>query len=237
MKKIKLLLPVVYAGLLFSLSSGASAKDKVGPQGVQGKIGDTGAQGVQGKIGDTGAQGVQGKIGDTGPQGDRGVQGVQGKIGDTGADGTSIPDGSVAGQLLSWDGNGNWVAEAPAPTLKDISHMQPSLGLYHVIALTGVYPSRNSLDPFVGEIMTVGFNYAPRGWALCDGQLLAISSNNALFSLLGTTYGGDGETTFALPDLRGRVSVHVGNGPGLPQQSWGERSGTVGETITGLHNH
>lgn len=71
----------------------------------------------------------------------------------------------------------------------------------------------------------VGFNFAPRGWALCDGQILPISSNSALFSLLGTTYGGDGRTTFALPDLRGRVPIQVGNGPGLSPYQWGEKGG------------
>ena len=89
--------------------------------------------------------------------------------------------------------------------------------------------------------MMVGFNFAPRGWARCDGSLLPIASNTALFSLLGTTYGGDGESTFALPDLRGRVPLHVGNGPGLPNVAWGQRSGTATNTLTvnqlPSHNH
>ena len=78
-------------------------------------------------------------------------------------------------------------------------------------------------DPFIAQIMMFGGNFAPRGWALCDGQLLAISSNSALFSILGTTYGGDGRTTFGLPDLRGRAPIHPGNGPGLSNRSLGER--------------
>ncbi len=82
-------------------------------------------------------------------------------------------------------------------------------------------------EPFIGEIRMVGFNFAPRGWASCDGQLLPISQNQALFALLGTTYGGDGRTTFALPDLRSRVPMHAGQGPGLPDRRLGER-GTVG---------
>jgi microcystin-dependent protein len=86
--------------------------------------------------------------------------------------------------------------------------------------------------PMLGQIAIVGFNYAPRGWALCDGQLLAISQNQALFSLLGTTYGGDGRTTFALPDLRGRAPIHVGNGPGLSTIQWGEKSGSETVTLT-----
>ena len=71
-------------------------------------------------------------------------------------------------------------------------------------------------DPFLGQITMFGANFAPRGWAFCDGQLLQISQNSALFSLLGTIYGGDGRQTFGLPDLRGRVPIHWGNGPGLP---------------------
>lgn len=71
-------------------------------------------------------------------------------------------------------------------------------------------------DPFIGEIRMFGFGFAPQGWALCNGQLLPIAQNAALFSLLGTTYGGDGQTTFALPDLRSRVPVGQGQGPACP---------------------
>ena len=85
-------------------------------------------------------------------------------------------------------------------------------------------------DPFIGEIRMFGGNFAPRNWALCDGQLLSIASNTALFSLLGTTYGGNGQTTFGLPDLRGRVPVHQGQGPGLSDRTLGESAGT--ETVT-----
>ncbi len=96
-------------------------------------------------------------------------------------------------------------------------------------------------EPFLGEISMVGFNFAPRGWALCDGQLLSIAQHNALFSLLGTIYGGDGRTTFALPDLRGRVPMHAGSGPGLNPRRLGERSGTETNTQTvsqmASHNH
>ncbi len=81
------------------------------------------------------------------------------------------------------------------------------------------------MDPFIGQIQPYAFNFAPRTWALCDGQLMAISSNTALFSLIGTTFGGDGRTTFALPDLRGRSIVHVGHGPGLSPIRWGEKGG------------
>lgn len=87
-------------------------------------------------------------------------------------------------------------------------------------------------EPFIGQILMVGFNFAPRGWALCDGQLLPIAQNTALFSLLGTTYGGNGQSTFALPDLRGRVPIHQGQGPGLSPRLIGEVAGTEAVTLT-----
>jgi microcystin-dependent protein len=85
-------------------------------------------------------------------------------------------------------------------------------------------------DPFVAEIRIFPFNFAPRGWAWCDGQLLPLSQNTALFSLLGTTYGGDGKSTFALPDLRGAAPMHPGQGPGLSLYDLGQRGGS--ETVT-----
>ena len=87
-------------------------------------------------------------------------------------------------------------------------------------------------QPFLGEIAIFGFTFAPRGWAMCNGQILSISQNTALFSLLGTTYGGNGQTTFALPDLRGRVPVHEGQGPGLSPYVLGEVTGTETVTLT-----
>lgn len=91
--------------------------------------------------------------------------------------------------------------------------------------------SVNGGNPFVGEIMKFGGTFAPRGWALCAGQLMAVSQNDALFSLLGTIYGGDGRTTFGLPDLRGRVPVHPGTGPGLPPIRLGEKGGATDVTL------
>jgi microcystin-dependent protein len=87
-------------------------------------------------------------------------------------------------------------------------------------------------EPFVGEIRMFAGNFAPRGWALCDGQLLAVSQNDALFSLLGTIYGGDGRTTFGLPDLRGRVPIHQGTGPGLSPRPLGAKAGAEDVTLT-----
>lgn len=86
------------------------------------------------------------------------------------------------------------------------------------------------MDPFVAEIRIFGFNFAPKGWAFCNGQLLPISQNTALFSLLGTTYGGDGKSNFALPDLQGRAPMHPGQGPGLSLHDLGESAGS--DTVT-----
>ncbi len=96
-------------------------------------------------------------------------------------------------------------------------------------------------DPFVAEIRIFPFNFAPKGWAWCDGQLLPLSQNTALFSLLGTTYGGNGKSNFALPDLQGRSAMHPGQGPGLSLHDLGETGGA--ETVALLeseipsHNH
>ena len=86
--------------------------------------------------------------------------------------------------------------------------------------------------PFIGEIRMFGGNFAPLGWAFCDGQLLSTAQNDALFILIGTTYGGDGVNTFALPDLRGRIPIHMGTGAGLSQRTLGESSGTETVTLT-----
>lgn len=88
------------------------------------------------------------------------------------------------------------------------------------------------MEGVIGEIRGFGGNFAPRAWAYCDGQLMSIAQNTALFSILGTTYGGDGRTTFALPDLRGRAPIHAGTGPGLSTRKLGQRSGTEGVTLT-----
>ncbi len=97
-------------------------------------------------------------------------------------------------------------------------------------------------EPFIGEIRMAGFNFAPQpGWALCDGKLLSINENPALFALLGTTYGGDGQNTFGLPDLRSRVPVNEGNGPGLSPYVMGELSGFESMTLSNItlpsHSH
>ncbi|MBX3120519.1 MAG: phage tail protein [Fimbriimonadaceae bacterium] len=96
-------------------------------------------------------------------------------------------------------------------------------------------------DPFIGEIRPVPYTFAPRNWAFCSGQLLPINQNQALFSLIGTTYGGNGQTNFALPDLRGRVPMSSGTGPGLSSKTLGEKAGVETVTLTAneipAHNH
>jgi len=97
------------------------------------------------------------------------------------------------------------------------------------------------MEPYIGQIQTFAFNYAPRGWAKCDGTLLAIANYQSLFALIGTTYGGDGRVNFALPDLRSRNIVHQGQGPGLDTVTLGERGGKIYETLSvsnmPVHNH
>jgi microcystin-dependent protein len=100
-------------------------------------------------------------------------------------------------------------------------------------------PAHAQDNQFIGQIDIVGFNFAPTGWAICNGQIMSIAQNTALFSLLGTTYGGDGVTTFALPDLRGRMAIHQGQGPGLANYIIGQLSGEEQVTLTlnQLPNH
>jgi microcystin-dependent protein len=87
-------------------------------------------------------------------------------------------------------------------------------------------------EPLIGQLALVPYNFAPRGWASCNGQILSIAQNTALFSLLGTTYGGDGQVTFALPDLRGRVPIHFGQGPGRSDYTLGQVGGEEATTLT-----
>lgn len=116
-----------------------------------------------------------------------------------------------------------------------------------LIAATTLLASVTSIQvqagaqPYIGEIRYFAGSFAPRGWAFCEGQLLQVSQFDALFSLLGTTYGGDGRTTFALPDMRGRIPIHVGQGAGLPNYRQGSQGGRENVTMTTAnmpnHNH
>ncbi len=143
---------------------------------------------------------------------------------------------------------------------------QPYLAVNYIISLFGIFPSQNMPNssgedyrllkpdgtisqynkafgnlPFMGEILIFAFNFTPKNWAACNGQILPINQNQALFSLLGTTYGGNGQTNFALPDLRGRAPVHYGQGPGLSNWGIGQRTGETSHTLTAqelpAHNH
>ena len=148
----------------------------------------------------------------------------------------SINPGTAAGDLITWDGN-NWVNMQPAVqhfTVNSVNNLQPLLTVNYCIALQGVFPSPNSPSPFLGEIDVYSFSYAPKGWAQCNGQLLPINQNQAIFSLLGTTYGGDGRTTFALPNLQGRVPLHTGGstGIGLSPYTLGQTGGVELNTVS-----
>ncbi|MCP4123361.1 MAG: hypothetical protein GY751_16535 [Bacteroidetes bacterium] len=218
-----------------------------GPTGAEGDDGDDGAVGPTGPQGNPGPKGNDGDIGPTGPTGDTGEQGSPGPIGPTGPQGTTnLPDGSQENDMLAWHDVGSQVYEWVVTRIdldggvaignagggQSFDNRQPFLGLYHIVALQGVFPSRNSANPFLAEVIMFAGNFAPRGWAFCDGQLLSIAQNTAVFSLLGATYGGDGRTTFGLPDLRGRVAIHPGTGPGLSPVTLGQRGGQQNVTLT-----
>lgn len=144
----------------------------------------------------------------------------------------SLNPGTAAGDLITWDGN-NWVNMQPAHfTVSSVNNLQPYLTLNYCIALQGIFPSRNT--PFLGEIDIYSFAYPPKGWAFCNGQLLPINQNQAIFALLGTTYGGNGQTTFALPNLQGRIPLHTGAaaGPGLSPYTLGQTGGIEQNTIS-----
>lgn len=101
-----------------------------------------------------------------------------------------------------------------------------------VLALSAIAPAHAQTEPFLGQLAWVPYNFAPRGWHFCDGTVLLKSQNEALFLLLGTTYGGDGVTTFALPDLRGRAMISEGEGPGLTPRALAEQGGVEAVTLT-----
>src|SRR5688572_28298741 len=118
-------------------------------------------------------------------------------------------------------------SSAPVPTI------QPSLGINYLIRTSGIYPSDNgSPVGSLGEIIQFGGNFVPDGYAAANGQLLPIAQNTALFSLLGTTWGGNGQTTFALPDLRGRAAIGTGQGPGLSNYALGQTVGVEQQSLS-----
>ena len=145
----------------------------------------------------------------------------------------SLNAGTNVGDLITWDGT-NWVNMQPAVQHFSlvIDNRQPYLTVNYCIAMNGIFPSRSDATPFVSQIQIFPFNFAPVGWALCNGQLISISQNTALFSLLGTNYGGDGRSTFQLPNMQGRVSMDAGNGAGLSSFFQGQTGGTETNTIS-----
>ncbi len=148
------------------------------------------------------------------------------------SDSLVLNPGTAAGDLLSWDGI-NWISKHPAPAhfTYNVDLLQPYLAMNYCISAFGVFPSQNDY-PFVGEIRILGFNFEPVGWYKCDGQLLSIAENDVLFALIGTTYGGDGQTTYAVPDLRGRKPIHKGSGAGLTPRIIGESGGSETQIIS-----
>ncbi|WP_379826799.1 tail fiber protein [Flavobacterium notoginsengisoli] len=156
----------------------------------------------------------------------------------------NLPAGAE-GQVLSYK-TGNWVASNLTTSIVGsnipINNLQPYLVMNYQIALNGIFPSRNGSDPFVGEIMLTPYNFAVRDFALCNGQLISVQQNSTLFALLGITYGGNGTTTFGLPDLRGRVPVHLGQNPYSPKtyvlgEIGGQENTTLYSTNLPQHNH
>jgi len=141
--------------------------------------------------------------------------------------------GTAVGDLITWDGN-NWVNMQPAIQhfSFNVDNRQPYLALNYCIALVGIFPARNDAEPFVSQIQLFPFNFAPNGWAMCNGQFLAIAQNTALFSLLGTQFGGNGTTNFALPNLQSRVPIGFGQGPGLTLYDIGDNGGTESSAIS-----
>ena len=117
--------------------------------------------------------------------------------------------------------------------IRTLSHPLMSIGGAALLVTSiGWHTPAVASDPFVGQIQYFPYNFAPRGWTFCNGQLLSIASNTAVFALLGTTYGGDGRTTLGIPDMRGRAPIHPGSGPGLSTYRWGEKGGAENVTLT-----
>ena len=144
---------------------------------------------------------------------------------------------TVSGNMMTYDG-ANWVSKRLTLGLSGsvspvaLNNMQPYLALNYCIAVWGIYPSRNSSEQHIGEIVLFPYDFVPYGYAACNGQIMSIAQNTALFSLLGTYYGGNGQTTFGLPDLTGRVAIGMGSGAGLTTRTIGEKGGNESITIT-----
>ncbi len=153
---------------------------------------------------------------------------------------------TLDGAVIAWEANqSTWINQTLSTQgvggNQAFSVRGPYSTIHCIIALAGVYPSRSQSDPFIGQISWFGGSFAPRNWTFCDGQLLAINSNDALYSLLGTNFGGDGRTTFGVPDMRGRAPIHAGQGPGLSNYRLGDEGGSEWHLLNTLqlpfHSH
>ena len=152
----------------------------------------------------------------------------------------SFPSGNT---LITSDGT-NWVSKSiiigSTGGNAGFNNMQPYLTMNYCISLWGVYPVQSGSNPYVGELNLFGFGFVPYGWAACNGQLLSIAENEVLFNLIGTTFGGNGMTTFAVPDLRGRVAIHQGvsyTGSYIIGQSGGYEAVTLSPLQIPTHTH
>lgn len=144
---------------------------------------------------------------------------------------------TVSGNMMTYDGT-NWVSKkltlgtSGSASPVALNNMQPYQVLNYCIATTGIYPSRNGMDPYLGEITLFPYNFVPMEYAACNGQIMSIAQNTALYSLLGTYFGGNGSTTFGLPDLTGRVAIGMGTGAGLTPRTIGEKGGIESITLS-----
>lgn len=174
---------------------------KKGDIGIQGEKGEMGIQGIQGILGPEGLQGLQGEIGIQGIPGPEGPQGLQGEIGIQGIPG---PQGLQGIQ-------GPEGPSAPAGKSEPHTNMQPYLTVNFIINTDGSFPNPDvaSPSPYLGEIRMTASSIAPKGWEICNGQILQKNDNFMLFMTIGNVFGGDGINTFALPDFRGRIPLHI----------------------------
>ncbi len=184
-----------------------------GPEGPKGLQGEIGIQGEKGDIGNQGIQGEKGEIGNQGIPGPEGPKGLQGEIGPQGLQGIQGPQGEIGPQgLQGIQGEiGPPGASLPAGENEPHTNMQPFLSINFIINTDGSLPNANiaSPSPYLGEIRMTASSVAPKGWEICNGQILQKNDNFMLFMTIGNIFGGDGINTFALPDFRGRIPLHI----------------------------
>ena len=203
-------------------------KGEIGLQGIPGATGPQGNNGIQGLQGPTGPEGNVGLQGIQGPTGLQGIQGPQGEIGIQGIQGPTGPQGNVG-----LPGANNDTGESmPHP------NMQPYLAVNFIINVDGSFPNPNvvSATPYLGEIRLMAGSIVPKGWMICDGTMLLKNDYMLLFGVIGNMFGGDAITTFALPDFRSRVPLHVSPSY-IIGQSGGLEEVTLDVSQLAIHNH